>query len=263
MTTVQAIFPGRVADRLRVRDIGADDFKTAFRLGFEDFLAMPTHVVFISLLYPLVGVFVALLAFGANVIPMLFPLAAGFALLGPFLAVGLYELSRRRARGLETGWNHAFASLRRPAAGALAVVGLVLAVIFLSWLVAAQGLYWALYGAYAPATFLGFAQEVLTTPRGWALILLGNLVGFAFSLLALSVSIVSVPLLVDREADALTAIETSIAAFRQNPRTLTLWGFVVAGMLVLGSLPLFVGLAVVMPILGHATWHLYERIVAD
>lgn len=261
MTTLQAISPGRVADRPQVRDIGSEDFKAAFRRGFDDFLAMPTHVVFISLIYPLVGVFVALLAFGANVIPMLFPLAAGFALLGPFLAVGLYELSRRREQGLDTGWNRAFDGLRRPAAGALAKVGLVLAAIFVSWLVAAQGLYWALYGNYAPETFLGFAHEVLTTPRGWALIAIGNLVGFAFSLLVLAVSVVSVPMLVDRDADALTAIETSLEAFRQNPRTLTLWGFVVAGMLVLGSLPLFVGLAVVMPILGHATWHLYKRIV--
>ena len=263
MTIIHAAFPSRAATPLRVRDIGLDDLNAALRHGVDDFQAMPTHVVFVSLLYPLVGVFVALLAFDNDVLPMLFPLAAGFALMGPFVAVGLYELSRRRERGLDTSWNHAFASLGRPAASALVKVGILLAAIFLGWLVAAQGIYWALYGTYRPDTFLGFAQEILTTPRGWALIVLGNVVGFAFSLVVLAVSIVSVPLLIDRDVDALTAVETSVAAFRQNPRTLLVWGFVVAGLLVVGSLPLFVGLAVVMPILGHATWHLYKRIVAN
>ena len=250
MTIIHAAFPGCAATAPRVRDIGSDDLEAALRHGVDDFLAMPTRAIFISLIYPLVGVFVALLAFGNDVLPMLFPLAAGFALMGPFAAVGLYELSRRRERGLDTSWNHAFTSLGRPAASALVKVGILLGVIILGWLAAAQGIYWALYGSDMPDTILGFVQEVLTTSRGWALIVL-------------AVSIVSVPLLIERDVDALTAVETSVAAFRQNPRTLPAWGFVVAGRLVLGSLPLFVGLAVVMPILGHATWYLYERMVAD
>lgn len=261
MTTFQPVFPGRAMDEPVVREIGAEDLKAALRAGFDDFLAMPTHVIFVSLIYPLVGVFLGLFAFGNNVIPMLFPLASGFALIGPFAAVGLYELSRRRALGLETGWNRAFTWLDRRAARTLAGIGFLLAAVFLSWLVAAQGVYWTVYGRYTPETPLAFLHEVLTTPRGWALIALGNLVGFAFSVIVLAVSIVSVPMLVERRVDTLTAIETSVAAFRRNPRTLLVWGLVVAAMLVVGSLPLFIGLAVVMPILGHATWHLYKRIV--
>lgn len=261
MTTHYAVFPGRVTDRPLVREIGAEDLKAALRAGFDDFLAMPTHVIFVSLIYPLVGVFLGLFAFGYDVIPMLFPLASGFALIGPFAAVGLYELSRRRARGLDTGWNRAFTWLDRRAARTLTGIGLLLTAIFVSWLVAAQGVYWTVFGAYRPESVLGFVQEVLTTPRGWALIALGNLVGFAFSVIVLAVSIVSVPMLVERRVDTLTAIETSVAAFRQNPRTLLVWGLVVAVLLVIGSLPLFVGLAIVMPILGHATWHLYQRLV--
>ncbi|KAB1073865.1 DUF2189 domain-containing protein [Methylobacterium planeticum] len=262
MTTLHAVTHGHRSAALPVRDIGADDLRAALRAGFDDFLAMPTHVIFISLIYPIIGMVLAVMTFDGNVIPLLFPLASGFALIGPFAAVGLYELSRRRARGLDTGWAHAFRGLRRRAVGSLFAVGGLLATILVCWLVVAQGIYWALYDSYAPATILGFAHEVLTTERGWVLIVLGNLAGFAFSLITLAVSVVSVPLIVGRHVDALTALETSVAAFRQSPRTLLAWGCIVAGLLVLGSLPLFVGLAVVMPILGHATWHLYERIVA-
>ncbi|MCJ2034313.1 DUF2189 domain-containing protein [Methylobacterium sp. J-068] len=244
-----------------VNAIDARDLSFALRRGWDDFQAMPTHALFIGLIYPLIGLVLATVAFGTAVLPLVFPLAAGFALIGPFAAVGLYELSRRRERGLPADWAAAFSSLNRTAAGALAGIGLLLTLIFACWLVAAQGIYWGLYGDAAPDSLLGFARDVLTTPRGWALIAIGNLVGFAFSLAVLAISVVSVPMLVDRRIDTLTAIETSLAAFRRNPLTLTAWGFVVAGLLVLGSLPLFVGLAVVMPILGHATWHLYRRIV--
>ncbi|NEU12707.1 DUF2189 domain-containing protein [Methylobacterium sp. BTF04] len=261
MTTLHAVTTGRDSAHPAVRDIGAEDLKAALKLGLDDFLAMPTHVIFLGLIYPLVGVFLAMMAFGNDVVPMLFPLASGFALIGPFAAVGLYELSRRREAGLETGWGLAFRGLRRSAVGALGAVGLVLAAIFVAWLVAAQGIYTALYGAAAPETALGFVADVLTTPRGLALMAVGNLVGFAFSLIVLAISIVSVPMIVDRNVDCLTAIETSLAAFRRNPFTLLSWGIVVAGLLVMGSLPLFIGLAVVMPILGHATWHLYRRLV--
>lgn len=261
MTTLPVHDFGHSMARPVVNAIDGRDLSESLRQGVDDFLAMPTHALFVGLIYPIVGVVLATFAFGTEVLPLVFPLAAGFALIGPFAAIGLYELSRRREQGLSTDWAYAFASLRRPAAGALAGFGLLLAVILASWLLAAQGIFWALYGDAAPVSVLDFVRDVLTTPRGWALIAVGNLVGFAFSLVVLAISVVSVPMLVDREVDMLTAIETSLAAFRRNPRTLTAWGFVVAGLLILGSLPLFVGLAVVMPILGHATWHLYRRII--
>ncbi|MGU3361939.1 DUF2189 domain-containing protein [Methylobacterium sp. M6A4_1b] len=261
MTTLPVHDFGHSMARPVVNAIDGHDLATALRRGVDDFLAMPTHALFIGLIYPIVGIVLATAAFGTEVLPLVFPLAAGFALIGPFAAIGLYELSRRREQGLPTDWAYAFANLTRPAAGALAGLGLLLAVVFACWLVAAQGIYWALYGTSVPDSLSAFAQDVLTTPRGWALIVIGNLVGFAFSLVVLAMSVVSVPMLVDRDVDMLTAIETSLAAFRRNPRTLTAWGFVVAGLLILGSLPLFVGLAVVMPILGHATWHLYRRVI--
>lgn len=261
MTTLPVRDLGHTLARPVVNAIDGSDLTLALRRGTDDFLAMPTHALFIGLLYPLVGIVLATYAFGIEALPLLFPLAAGFALIGPFAAVGLYELSRRREQGLSTDWAYAFAGLSRPAAGGLIGVGLLLAVVFVAWLVAASGIYRALYGDAVPVSGLDFVRDVLTTPRGWALIAIGNLVGFAFSLVVLAISVVSVPMLVDRDVDLLTAIETSLAAFRRNPRTLLAWGFVVAGLLILGSVPLFVGLAVVMPILGHATWHLYRRVV--
>ncbi|WP_019905217.1 DUF2189 domain-containing protein [Methylobacterium sp. 77] len=261
MTTFPITSSRRVTTPLPVREIGAADLKAALSLGVDDFLAMPTHVLFLGLIYPLVGLFIALTAFGADLMPMIFPLASGFALIGPFAAVGLYELSRRRHSGRDTGWNAAFRSLSRRTSTGLATMGLVLAIVFVAWLLSAQGLFWALYGADVPATPTAFITDVLTSSRGWALMALGTGVGFAFALIVLATSIVSMPMMVDRDVDALTAVETSLDAFRRNPRTLITWGCIVAAMLVVGSIPLFIGLAVAMPILGHATWHLYKRLV--
>ncbi|MEA1831572.1 DUF2189 domain-containing protein [Methylobacterium durans] len=262
MATLRAVFPQQVKARPGVRTIGTEDLRYALSKGVEDFLAMPTHVLFVIAIYPIAGLIIATVTFDQDLIPLLFPLASGFALVGPFAAIGLYELSRRRAAGLDVGWSRAYAPLRARSAGAIVTVGIVLMAILIAWLVAAMGLYWAIYGDEQPQTIFAFAEDVLTTRRGWTLIIIGNLVGFAFSLLALAVSVVSLPLLVDRETDALTAIETSLEAVRMNPRTMVLWGFIVAGCLVMGMLPLFVGLALALPILGHATWHLYRRTVA-
>ena len=248
--------------RTSLRRIGAGDLREALRKGLADFGAMPTHVLFLVAIYPIAGALIAAGTFGNGLIPLLFPLASGFALLGPFAGIGLYEMSRRREQGLDAPWTRAYAPLTGRSAKAVAVVGIVLALIFLAWLVAAMGLYWALYGNTPQDSVWSFLHTVLTTPRGWALILAGNVVGAAFSLIALAISAVSFPMIIDRGADAGTAIETSVALVRENPRTMVVWGLVVAGALVVGMLPLFIGLALVLPILGHATWHLYRRAVA-
>ena len=247
--------------RAHVRRIGLDDLRFALRKGLDDFVAMPTHALFLVAIYPVAGVLIAAATFESDLVPLLFPLASGFALLGPFAAVGLYEMSRRREQNRDIGWIHAYAPLTGRSAQAVGVVALALALLFVAWLVAAMALYWALYGEARQDSGLGFLQEVLTTPRGWTLIVAGNLVGAAFSLIALAISAVSFPLIIDRGTDAATAIATSVALVQQNPGTMAVWGLIVAGLLVLGMLPLFVGLALVLPILGHATWHLYRRAV--
>lgn len=245
-----------------VRQLTTEDLKGVLRDGYADFMAMPSHLVFVGLIYPILGIFLSSLAFGQATLPLLFPLASGFALVGPLAGIGLYELSRRRERGEEPTWKQAFDVLRSPAIGTIVGMGLVLVVIFLLWMATAYTLFHAIIGPRLQESYPDLLREILTTGRGWALIVVGNVVGLAFAVLVLTVSVVAFPLILDREVGIGTAMETSRRLVLENPRTMTAWGAIVAGLLALGSIPLFVGLAVVMPILGHATWHLYRRGVA-
>lgn len=246
---------------LRVRRIGPADLWAALKAGAEDFREHPSQLFFLMLIYPLVGLFLGRLALGYEVLPLLYPLAAGFALLGPITAVGLYEVSRRREMGMPHGLVYALDVRRAPTFGAILMIALVLTVTFVIWLVAAMGLYWWIFGSYVPRSVSAFASDLFTTGRGLKLIVAGNALGFLFALFAMSFSVVSLPLLVDRPVDLACAIRTSFRAVGENFGTLLLWGFIVALALALGSLPFFIGLAVVLPVLGHATWHLYRRLV--
>jgi uncharacterized membrane protein len=244
-----------------VRKIGMMDLKDALAKGIDDFRAFPTHVIFLSIIYPIVGLVLARLTLSYDLLPLLFPLAAGFALIGPFAATGLYELSRRRELGLDVSWKDAFGARRSPSIDGILALGALLMVVFLLWIAAAQTIYIANFG-YAPAASIpNFLSQVFTTPQGWTMIVIGNAVGFLFALAVLSISVVSFPLLLDRDVGAAVAILTSIRAVRRNPLPMAVWGLIVAALLLIGSLPLFFGLALVMPVLGHSTWHLYRKLV--
>ena len=249
------------APALQIRKIGFADLKYALARGLDDFLAMPSHAVFLCLIYPVIGIALARMAMGYNVLPLLFPLAAGFALVGPFAALGLYEMSRRREAGLDVSWKHALDVSRSPSIGAIAGLGLMLVASFLVWIAVAQSIYVAYFGYTPAAAMSDFLNQVLTTPAGWSLIIVGNGVGFLFAVLALTLSVVSFPLLLDRDVGVATAIQTSVRAVVQNPLPMAAWGLIIAAGLVIGTIPLLVGLAIVLPILGHATWHLYRKVV--
>jgi uncharacterized membrane protein len=245
-----------------VRKIRAADLKAVLGKGLEDFAACRSDVAFLCVIYPVLGLLLARLAFGGRLLPLLFPLASGFALVGPFAAVGLYEMSRRRERGVAIGWADAFGVIASPAIGAIVLLGLVLIAIFLVWLGAAWVIYALTLGPAPPTSIAGFVRDVLATERGWILIVVGIGVGFLFALLVLAISVVSFPLLLDRETGLDTAVRTSFRAVAANPGPMAAWGLVVAAGLAVGSIPLFVGLIVVLPVLGHATWHLYRALVA-
>ncbi|MBZ9816786.1 MULTISPECIES: DUF2189 domain-containing protein [unclassified Mesorhizobium] len=244
-----------------VRHITTSDLWDALRLGAEDFWAKPSHYVFLCLIYPIVGLILTRWSSGSNAIQLVYPLMSGFALIGPFAAIGLYEISRRRELGMSSRWHHALDVRHSPALPSIAVIGVLLFALFLLWLFAAQSLYTSLFGAEPPASVGAFVRDVLTTGRGWTLILVGNAVGFVFAAVVLATTVIAFPLLLDRDVGAVSAIETSARAVMANPLTMALWGLTVAVLLVIGSIPLFAGLAVVMPILGHATWHLYRKVV--
>jgi uncharacterized membrane protein len=244
-----------------VHTIGLADLRDALHKGIEDFKAVPSHAVFLCIIYPVIGLILFRLSFGYDVLPLVFPLIAGFSLIGPFAAVGLYELSRRREEGLDASAWHALDVLRSPSIGAIVRLGFVLMAIFFAWLGAAQLIYTQIFGGAVPASLEEFARQVLTTPAGRQLIIVGNGVGFLFALVVLVISVVSFPMLVDRNVGAATAVRTSVRAVAENPMTMAMWGLVVAGALVLGALPFFFGLAIVFPVLGHSTWHLYRKVV--
>jgi uncharacterized membrane protein len=242
-----------------IRRIGLSDLHDALRRGWEDFKAVPSHAIILCVIYPVLGLALARTVLGYSVLPLLFPLAAGFALLGPFAALGLYELSRRRELGQEASAWHATDVLRSPSFGAMLGLGAILLAIFVTWVATAQAIYVANFGNTPAADIPNFARQVLTTPQGWKLILEGCGVGFLFAAVTLCLTVVSFPMMLDRHAGIADAIASSLRVVGRNPITIAAWGLIVAALLVLGSLPFFLGLAVVIPLLGHASWHLYRK----
>jgi uncharacterized membrane protein len=245
-----------------VRRIGAADIRAVLAKGLDDFAASRTDIIFLTLIYPIAGLVLARLAFGYDMLPLLFPLVSGFALVGPVAGIGLYEMSRRREQSLSVSWADAFGVVHSPAFGSIVLLGLVLLTIFLLWLAVANVVYNLTLGPEPPVSIAAFAHDVFTTHRGWAMIIIGIGVGFLFALLVLAISVVSFPLLIDRDVDVDTAVRTSLRSVIANPGPMALWGLIVAAGLVIGSLPAFLGLIVIMPVLGHATWHLYRRVVS-
>src|SRR6202521_1607531 len=244
-----------IASPFVIRKIGLSDLSDALRLGWEDFKAVPSHAIILCVIYPVLGLVLFRMVLGYAVLPLLFPLAAGFTLIGPFAALGLYELSRRRERGEEAAAWDAIQVLRAPSFGAMLELGTLLLILFGTWIAAADALYVATFGHAPAASIPDFATRILTTPDGWLLIIVGC------GVVSLCVSVVSFPLLLDRHATAIDAMRTSLRAVMKNPFAMAAWGVIVAVLLVIGSLPFFVGLAVVLPVLGHATWHLYRKVV--
>ena len=247
--------------RPTIRRIGVADLFDALRKGLDDFTAMPSHVVFLSLIYPIVGLFFGRLALGYDMLPLVFPLVAGFALIGPVAAIGLYELSRRREKGLPASWRHAFGVLRSRSLPAIVTLGSLLLAIFAAWLVTAQMIYSANFGNLPPVSLSSFAHDVVYTQAGWNMILAGNAAGFLFAVVVFAISVVSFPLLIDRDVGFAAAVATSVNAVIANPGTMVLWAIIVVALLVIGSLPFLLGLTIVVPVLGHATWHLYRKVV--
>jgi uncharacterized membrane protein len=255
------ILVGANPAQLVVRRISLSDLRYALARGIDDFTAVPSHAVFLCVIYPLLGILLIGLTLCNSLLPLAFPIAAGFALVGPLAAIGLYELSRRREAGLDSSPIHVLDVLHSPSLGAIITLSVLLMAIYLIWLGVAYALYVVAFGYSPPDSVAQFVSDWLTTPRGWALIIARWGVGFLFAALVLSISAISFPLLLDRDVGAAVAMRTSLRVMAANPLPMALWGLIVATLLVVGSIPFFVGLAVVLPVLGHATWHLYRRTV--
>jgi uncharacterized membrane protein len=241
------------------RKISLADIGDALASGLHDFGAYRTDVLFIGLIYPVAGLVLAQLVVGSNMLPLVFPLISGFALLGPAAAAGLYEMSRRRERGEEVSWYDAFSVVSRPSFTAIAGLTLLLTLVFALWMAAAWGIYMLTIGPEAPASIGQFVNDVMSTREGWTMIVAGCGVGFLFALFVLMTSAFSFPMLIDRKVSVFSAVKASVSAVRANPLPMLTWGLIVAASLTLGAIPLLLGLIVVIPVLGHATWHLYRK----
>jgi uncharacterized membrane protein len=245
-----------------VRKIQPRDLADALREGLGDLGSTRADVLFIGLIYAVAGLVAARAAFHYDLLPLLFPMVSGFALVGPVAALGLYEISRRRELGEPVGWASGFGVLRSPALPSILMVGAILLALFFAWMLAAWAIYAATLGPEPPASLSAFAGEVFGTPAGWALIVVGVGVGFLFAAAAFAISVVSLPLLLDRPMGAYAAIGASFRAVSANLPVMALWGMIVVGALVLGAIPALLGLIIVIPVLGHATWRLYRKLIA-
>jgi uncharacterized membrane protein len=249
------------SSEIGVRKIGVQDLWQSLREGYEDFNAKPSFGIFLILIYPLFALLLTLLMLGQNLSQLLFPMLAGFTLVGPVISVALFEMSRRRERGLDLHWRSAFDFVHSAAFAPIAALSIVMMALYVAWLFIAQFIYVGLFGPYPPPSMQDFLAELTTTRRGGALIFYGVGVGFVFAFIALAISAIAFPLLLDKPTTTLTAVATSIRAVTENLMVMLLWGVIVVTLLTAGAALLLVGLAAALPILGHATWHLYRKVV--
>ena len=244
-----------------VRRITAADIAEALAKGLRDFQAQPLYGLAFGILYAAGGIVILLCLTAFGMVYLAYPLAAGFALIGPFVAIGLYEVSRRREADQPTSIRDIWSTITsRSEIGWMAFVTLF---VFVIWMYQVRLLIALLIGLNASFSSLHeFITVVLTTNEGLVFLAIGNIVGAALALILFSLTVVSFPLLLDREVDFITAMITSVRSVVTSPLPMIGWAAVIVVLLIVSALPYFLGLILTLPILGHATWHLYRRIVA-
>ena len=265
-------FAGAATDALKHRDdialepapalgsIALSDLREILRKGLDDFGAFRADAIMLCLIYPVAGFALVWMVTNNNLLPMVFPLLSGFALLGPIAGIGLCELSRRREQAGKSGDQPAMISR---GLGAIIWLALLLVAIFFAWIICAYVIFRFTLGPEAPASITDFLTEMFTTGAGWLMIVLGFGVGFCFALLVLMIGVISFPLLLDRNVGTMAAIRTSVRSVLKNPVPMAAWGLIVAAGLLIGSIPALVGLIIVIPVLGHANWHLYRAVTRN
>ena len=241
-------------------DLSAADLRAALAAGWRDFLACPIFGLFFGGVYVAAGLFLGLALMRWGEVAWLVPAAAGFPLLAPFVAVGLYEVSRRRETGEDITWRAVLGALGGRGDEQIVSMGVIVFVAFGFWLIVAH----SIFAIFMAESGLGSESLALFATRsGLMMLLVGSAVGGLMALAFYAITVISLPMLVHREVDFLTAIIVSLATVRSNRPVMLGWAVVIAVLLFVALLPLFLGLLVVLPVLGHATWHLYRRAVRD
>lgn len=239
-----------------------EDLVAALRAGWADFRAMPVYGLLVGLFY-VVGGWLFLVVFEAREWRgLIFPVVAGFALVGPFCSVILYEISRRRQLGLPFGWRDAKDMVRHTTRRQILFLGFALMFWLAVWSRVGTVIYLAHFG-FNPKPFWEILPEMFTTSHGISFLIVGHAFGAMFAIVAYSISVLAFPFLLDRDADVITAIVTSVRAVIASPLVMLGWGVFIGVALVVGTAPLFLGLPLVLPLVGHAAWHLYWRLIGD
>ncbi len=250
------------SNEIGVRTIALNDLWQSLKEGYDDFNATPAVGMFLTvLLFLLFALLLTLSLVGKNLHYLAFPIVAGFTLIGPVVSVGLFEMSRRREHGLDVSWRSTFDFVHSASFAPILALSLVMMLLYVAWLFSAEFLFFGLFGDDPPVSASDFVTQLVTTRRGAGLIVYGTLLGFIFAFTALAISVVAFPLVLDRPASAATAVAISIRAVTSNLVVMAVWGLIVVVLLVAGAIVFLIGLAAVLPILGHATWHLYRKVV--
>ncbi|MEM7212058.1 MAG: DUF2189 domain-containing protein, partial [Pseudomonadota bacterium] len=243
-----------------VRAITPQDVSDALRAGVADLAAGSVYSLFFGVVFSTLGILIWFLLVFEGSSYWALPLAAGFPLIGPFAAVGLYEISRRREKGEPLSWPAVLGAVVREGKFQVPSYAFIVLFVFLIWVYLAH-LVFALSFGLKPLTNVMTSFDLLFSSTGITMLVVGTIVGGAIATFLFVISVVSVPLLMDRDIDVVTAMITSVRAVAASPQPMLIWGVALAGICVLGMLPLFLGMIIAFPILGHASWHLFRKAV--
>lgn len=247
---------------IKVRKIGLPDLWECLRKGYDDFGAKPVSaVLLLAVYYPLAALIFTLFAFDQELRYLLFPLVAGFTLFGPIAAIVFFAMSRAREQGEAMRWRSAFRFIHSSSFAPILALSILMTLLYLAWLYFAELIYFGIFGTMPAESVSTFIGQLFTTQPGWQLIAYGNFVGFLFAFAAIALSLVSFPLALDKPVTSITACSVSVRAFTSNAYILGVWGLIVVALLALGAALFLIGLAIVLPVLGHATWHLYRKLI--
>ncbi len=251
------------ASEIEVRSITLKDLWQSLREGYDDYGAKPSSVPLLILFYSLFALLFTLFAFGQDLRYLAFPVVAGFTLIGPIAAIAFFEMSRRRERGQELRWRLAFRFIHTSSFAPILALSLLMTLLYIVWLYMAELIFFGLFEANPPASMSDFINQLFNTRHGGALIAYGNFVGFLFACAAMALSVVAFPLALDKPVTSFTAVNVSVRAFMSNTLVLFVWGIVVVALMAVGAALFLIGLAVALPVLGHATWHLYRKLIVS
>ncbi|MBT1159020.1 DUF2189 domain-containing protein [Aminobacter anthyllidis] len=246
-----------------IRALTVDDIRQSLSKGAADFANCPIIGLVIALVFVVIGLAITTSLLVLHKPWLIYPFAIGFPLVGPFAAVGLYEVSRRLEAGQVPTPGEVLKVIWAQRRREVSWMAFVMLFVFWVWMYQIRLLMALILGRMSYATLDRFADLVLTTPEGWIFLGLGHVEGAALALVLFSITVISIPMLLDREVDFITAMLTSIRTVLASPLVMLGWGLVVTLMVLAACVPFFLGLLVALPVLGHATWHLYRRAVVS